>query len=318
MNNPFNQVHQVNFLDIGCSGPLDSKWSDLVQLLAYTGFEPNVGECLRLSHEPHPYQSSRYLPYAVAGEQGSQVMYRTHHPYCYSLLQPNHDWLSRFSHHYQFREIGTDNVLCTTLNALAEEQGLKADIIKLDTQGLELPILKAGHQVLQNAFCVETETGFVDNYKGETTYTQLENFMRSQGFLMFSMENYQVSRNNSLSKHGKHQPLWCEVIWLFDFIGTRKRTTLEQALKCLRICQALEYFDYGLELSYYFNSIGIIEKSVVKYLEKPDNWKKLENSESLKKYKPLSRTGKILNLLPNRINQRIAYGIKEVLEWGKQ
>ncbi|AFY89994.1 MAG: hypothetical protein CLLPBCKN_005544 [Chroococcidiopsis cubana SAG 39.79] len=318
MNNPFTQVQQVNFLDIGCSGPLDSKWSDLAQLLAYTGFEPNASECRRLSREPHPYKSTRYLPFAISGEQGDRVMYKTHHPFCYSLLRPNHDWLGRFSHHYQFRETGTDTVSCMTLNSLANEQQLTADIIKLDTQGLELPILKAGNQVLQNAFCVETETGFVENYIGETTYTQLEAFMRSQGFLMFDMEIYQASRNNSLSKHGKHQPLWCEVVWLFDFVGTKKKTTPEQAIKYLKICQALEYFDYGLELAYYFKSLGIIEASTVKYLEKPEHWTNIERSDSWKKHKSLSKTGKVLSFLPNSINQRLTYGLKEVVEWGKK
>ncbi len=36
-----------------------------------------------------------------------------------------------------------------------------ADLIKIDTQRLELPIVKASYQVLQNAFCVE-ETAFVE------------------------------------------------------------------------------------------------------------------------------------------------------------
>jgi hypothetical protein len=246
-----------------------------------------------------------YLPYAIAGEQGTKTMYKTQSIECYSLLQPNHNWLNRFSFSELFRETGTESVVCTTLNALAEEQNLTADIIKIDTQGLELPIVKAGDKVWQNAFCVETETGFVENYIGETTYAQIDEFMRSKGFMMFDINIHRVTRKNSLAKHGEHQPLWCQALWLFDFIGTGKKASREQALKALRICKALRYCDYGFELACYFNDIGIIESEILTYLERVENW-------VIRSKSPSSKAGKLLSLLPESINKRLRYGLKEI------
>lgn len=310
MKNPFDQVESINFLDVGCSGSLDQKWSELFPLLSYTGFDPNEEECERLNSQRHFYKTARYLPYAIAGEQGSQTMYKTENIYCYSLLHPNHPWLNRFAYSDLFKLTGTVSVTCTTLNALASTKGLKADILKLDTQGLELPILSAGDKVLENAFCVETETGFVENYIGETTYAQIDEFMRSKGFLMFDLNINRARRKNSLSEYGLHQPLWCEALWMFDYIGQDKKTTLEQALKSLRICQALRYFDYGYELVDYFYQLGIIDSEMKRYLEIPKNWitpRKL----------PKSKAGKILSLLPASINKRILFGLEEILESGK-
>jgi len=308
MSNPFEKIKSVDFLDVGCSSSLDAKWFDLFPLLSYTGFDPNSEECERLNSKPHPYKTARYLPYAIAGEQGTKTMYKTQSLECYSLLHPNHNWLNRFSYCELFRLTGTESVVCTTLNALAEEQNLIADIIKIDTQGLELPIVKAGDKVLQKAFCVETETGFVENYIGETTYAQIDEFMRSKGFMMFDINIYRVTRKNSLAKHGKHQPLWCQALWLFDFIGTGKKPSREQALKALRICKALRYFDYGCELASYFNDIGIIESEILTYLERLENW--------VIKSKPLSsKAGKLLSLLPERINKRLRYGLKEICDY---
>ena len=144
MNKLFERVELIDFLDIGCSGALDEKWAALFPLLSYTGFDPNAEECERLNSQPHPYKTARFLPYAIAGEEGTKTMYKTESIYCYSLIRPNHKWLNRFSYFDLFKEIGTAPVVCTTLNTLVREQNLKADIIKIDTQGIELPIINSG------------------------------------------------------------------------------------------------------------------------------------------------------------------------------
>jgi hypothetical protein len=162
---------------------------------------------------------------------------------------------------------------------------LKADIIKIDTQGLELPIFQSGNKLLENAFCIETETELVENYCGETTYAKIGEFMRSKGFLMFDISVHRVSRKNLLSEHGKHQPLCCEAMWLFDYIGRKKQPTVKEALKSLMICKSLNYYDYGIELAGYFNGLGLIDSDIVGYLEKLENWSKQR--------KPKSKAGKL-------------------------
>ena len=152
MKSPFEQVKDISFLDLGCSGSLDKKWTGLLPILSYIGFDPNAEECERLKNQPHPYKEARYLPYAIAGDKGTQTMYMTKSIYCYSLLKPNHPWLNRFTYRDFFEEVGTESVECTTLNLLSQEQNLKADIIKIDTQGLELPILKSSNLLLDNLF----------------------------------------------------------------------------------------------------------------------------------------------------------------------
>lgn len=171
MINPFKEIESIDFLDLGCSESLDNKWKNIVKSISYIGFDINISECKRLSNIQHPYIKAQYLPYAIAGKKGNQKMYKTKSIYCYSLLQPNHQWLRRFSFADLFEVNDTDYVDCYTLDDLSKELGIKADIIKLDTQGLELPILKSGNSILENAICVETETGFIENYVGETKFS---------------------------------------------------------------------------------------------------------------------------------------------------
>src|SRR3989339_505005 len=262
----------IDFLDIGCSGNLDNKWFPILSFINYTGFDPNQEECERLINLSNKYKTAKYLPYAIAGEEGEKKIYKTKSIYCSSLLRPNHKWLSRFIYYDLFTEIGRDSVSCVTLDYLVCKKNIKADIIKLDTQGLELPILKMGSKILKNVICVETETGFLENYVGETTYSQIDEFMRENGFLMFDMKIRKVGRRNFLSECGEHQPMWCEAIWLYDFIGQKRKCSEKQAIKSLAICRALRLYDYGFELASYFRDAGILDTIIFEYLNNQKTW----------------------------------------------
>lgn len=273
MCNPFEQSHTIHFVDIGCSGNLNSKWAGLFPFLSYTGFDPNAEECERLGKLETPYQTCRYLPIAIAGESGPQTLYKTQSLFCYSLLRPRHEFLKRFDIADLLEETGTETVQCTTLDALAERDNLRADIIKVDAQGLDLHILKAGEKLLTNAFCIETENAFVPLYVQEPTFSEMDEFMRDRGFFLFDIStHHRIARKNPLADRGKHQPLWCEALWLYDHIGQARVPTREQALKCLVICKALEFFDFGVELSDHFGEAGIIDPEMVAYLRQPQNW----------------------------------------------
>lgn len=272
MSSPFDQTPPIDFVDIGCSGTLDRQWADLFPLLVYTGFDPNAEECQRLNRKPHPYRSARYLPYAVGGDSGTRTMYKTKSIYCYSLLRPNYPWVNRFSFSDMFAEAGTEPVATTTLDHLAQAQGVRADIIKVDSQGVDLEILKAGTRVLDGAFCVEVEPGFTQNYAGENIFAPMDEFMRSRGYLLFDLRVHKIGRANPLAGVGKGQPLWSEALYLYDPIAAGAAPTREAALKALRICKALGYQDYGYELAQFFHSAGVLDADAFHFLQKPGNW----------------------------------------------
>ena len=91
------EITGINFLDVGSSGALDNKWNILEPFICLIGFDPNAEECERMASLPNNFLSLKYLSYALAGEVGTQTLYKTNSIYCYSLLQPNTSWLNRFS-----------------------------------------------------------------------------------------------------------------------------------------------------------------------------------------------------------------------------
>jgi len=56
------------------------------------------------------------------------------------------------------------------LDDIRELQNVEIDAMKLDTQGLELPILSSAEARVDRCILIETETGFCENYRGETTF----------------------------------------------------------------------------------------------------------------------------------------------------
>ena len=303
----FSEIPSIDFLDVGCRGVLDERWRDLAPFLTYTGFDADPAECERLSNESHPYQSQRYLPYAIGAEQREMVLYRTRSPFCSSLLQPNQSWVDRLELGELLEVLGTTTVACTTLNALASEYNLKADIIKVDCQGLDIVIVQNGDSLLDTTFCIETEPAFVQNYFEESTFADNERYLRSKGFMLFDMTLHTAARKNSLSRAGKHQPLWCEALWLYDYVGQAKLPSRVQALKALQISRSLQFFDYGFELAAFFGAHGVLKKHESDVLTNSSFW----TTGSSRQQRP-RRTAKLIRLLPGAVQKRLRWALEEI------
>lgn len=254
----------INLIDLGASGNVPSYWKPLAHLTNLIGFDPNEKECTRLNNENSDFLSQRFLPYAIAGDNQNYTLYKTRSMYCWSLLQPNLSWLRRFTFSDLFEIQDTEEISAVKLKDVVELKDLDIDAIKLDTQGLELPILKASENILRDCILVETETGFTENYIGETTFDQIAVYMRSMGFGLFDINtNHKVSRKNSLSEKASNEEiLWCEAIWLRDYCRSGENgesdITREKALKALCIYSNHGCFGFGLESAQLFKEMGVL------------------------------------------------------------
>lgn len=284
MNKIFRDVeaYGLNFLDIGSSGSLDAKWDTLTHLINLTGFDPNEEECFRQNKLASKYRSKVFLPYAVFSESGKRILYKTESIYCFSLLRPNTEWLARFSFSSLFNVKEEALIEVKAFRDIQELHNYDPDVIKIDVQGAELPILAASEKLLSSVFYVETETGFTENYIGETTFSQIDQFMRDNGFLMFDINpNHRVSRDNNMQtrKTGGEQILWAEAVWLKDYIAIDNYGRFDdlgfneiKAKKVLLLCAFQKCYDFGFELAVMFNKKGLITDRELETLEKYDSW----------------------------------------------
>lgn len=269
----------INLVDLGSSGGLDPRWAPLQGLINLVGFDANEAECLRLNAAPHSFHSARWLPHAIAGERGQATLYRTRSIYCYSLLEPDAAWLKRLKFGRLFDVVGTEPISVVPLSEVEALADVDVDAIKIDTQGLELPILSNAGAVLERAFYVETETGFVRNYHGETTYAEIDEFMHGRGFQLFDVRLHRMPRANGLrhARPERAQLNWVEAVWLRDYVPLAERGELTidrpKALKALLLTALLGAVDFGLELAESFQRADLISPEELQALRSPAAWR---------------------------------------------
>jgi FkbM family methyltransferase len=74
-----------------------------------------------------------------------------------------------------------------TIDEIAQQTGLKPNLLKLDLQGAELPALKGAAQVLESCELCIIEFGCLDAYKERTTPAELVSFMYERDYALYDI-----------------------------------------------------------------------------------------------------------------------------------
>jgi len=142
------------------------------------GFEANQEACEALNKKNEI--TSLYLPYII-GDGTSATFYETNWPPTSSLYPPNTKLLEKFHNLNEFATLIKEHQVQThRLDEISEID--RADFINIDIQGSELIALENGVNVLKTAVLVQVEVEFVEMYKGQPLFSDVDSFMRSQGF----------------------------------------------------------------------------------------------------------------------------------------
>jgi FkbM family methyltransferase len=78
---------------------------------------------------------------------------------------------------------GSIEVNCRTLDTWAEENMIaKIDLLWLDMQGYELPMLKASPKMLSTVSAIHTEVSVKETYSGVAVYDEVKAWLEGEGF----------------------------------------------------------------------------------------------------------------------------------------
>lgn len=144
-------------------------------------------------------------------------------------------------------------------NQFKENQINDVDLIKLDTQGSELLILKGSTGILNNPVIgVESEIEFVDVYKDQPLFSEVDLFLRKYGFHLMEIIRSKYWKRPIDNKFVKSrgQIMYGDVLYLkdidafFEMIFGIHDESFRKAkiLKALVISICYEHMDYGLEI----------------------------------------------------------------------
>lgn len=172
------------YLDIGVRDGLAGSWDQLARagLLRAYGFDPAADHVQELARrDPHV----QYLPLALGERAERRRLNHTFMPGCSSFLEPNHELLREYPSRKIFEVVGHSEIDVHALDDLVSAGKVPPpDILKIDTQGFELPILRGAIHTLEGVSCIELETQFKPMYQGQALFGEVKEFLERQGFIL--------------------------------------------------------------------------------------------------------------------------------------
>jgi len=177
-------------IDVGCRWGFADVWTGLGDRCTIIGFDPDVEECELLRQRYRGQPHVRVEPVGLGAEPGLATLYMTKNPGGYSLYPPSDDAVARHPGLETGNLVGTTVVGVTTLDDWCTENAMPhVDIVKIDTQGSELDILRGGERMLESVRALEVEVEFDELYEGVPLFADIDRYLREQGFLLWRLKN---------------------------------------------------------------------------------------------------------------------------------
>lgn len=181
------------------------------------GFEPQEDECAKL--RARQAKGCTYLPYFI-GDGTAQTFYECNVPYTSSLLPPNRPLVEKFQNIPSLMNvIRTHAVQTVRLDDIPETAGV--DFLKVDVQGGEMMVFDGARKRLSEALVVHTEIEFMELYKGQPLFGDIDVFLRSCGFAFHRFAHTEgrtfkpLVVNNDINS-ALSQMLWGDAIYVRD------------------------------------------------------------------------------------------------------
>jgi FkbM family methyltransferase len=211
----------LHVLDVGAAMGEEASYQPLVDAkrARVLGFEPDFAQCDALNEhygEPH-----RFFPYFV-GDGGPATFHETNWVYTGSLFEPNAPRLECFQNLSELtRPVARHEVQTTRLDDIGEIG--EVDFIKLDIQGAEHAVLASSPRTLDRAVMVQTEVEFVELYKGQPLFADVDALLRARGFQFHTFVGFGGRAFRPLVVGGDpnvpmRQVLWGDVLYVRDWL----------------------------------------------------------------------------------------------------
>lgn len=224
----FPEPFQLTILDVGAALGERPSYQSLVEAgrARIIGFEPDAKACEQLNREygsPH-----RFFPHFI-GDGQPATFHETNWALTGSLFPPNTPLLDKFNNLGELTQpVAQHPVTTKRLDDIPEIDSV--DFIKIDVQGSELPIFRHALRALSQALVIQTEVEFVELYKGQPMFADVDIFLRSQGFQFHTLHEVggrafkPLVHKNDINRPFR-QLLWADAIYTRDWMQLESLST---------------------------------------------------------------------------------------------
>ena len=241
-------------LDIGARGGAVEELLAIAPASRIVCFEPDKAEADALAAKGDArWRQFTVLPFAIGGQSAPQSLHVPADPRAASLLEPDPAMADRFGQSHLHVARSTVTVETRTLDGLRREGQLdRVDYMKIDVEGAELDILKAGTAVLQDCVALKVECSFLPQRLNQPLIWDIVPFLGAAGFEVVDLQDIHRWRRRNLPAHpyrvradmedSRGQVAQCDVILLR---APSKTEHPDQALRLIVLSAALGFFDYA-------------------------------------------------------------------------
>ena len=215
------------------------------RICSLVGFEPQAEGLASLNAQKSDLET--YLPYAV-GDGMPATLRLCHAPGMSSLLAPNPRILDCLALYSIFGMVtGEQSIETHRLDDISEITAI--DFLKIDVQGSELSIFRNGHSHLANTVAVHTEVCFMQLYKDQPLFGDIDREMRSLGMIPHIFSEIKKAMilplyyENDLYRTMNHA-LYTDVVYVRDF--TQPDNMTSEQLKHLALVAHYCYQSFDL------------------------------------------------------------------------
>ena len=250
----------LKIIDIGASGGIDQRWFS-------NGFEVNA-----ILFEPDPdafeqlikkkRKNDLILDSALSDKEKEIVFNICNWQQVSSIYEPNMDILKLFKNPQRWEIKKKITMKTFPLNDVLKKNSISdIDFMKIDSQGSELEILRGGTDYLDSIIGLEVESEFIEIYKNQPLFPEVDKFIQSNGFKLIDMRRTFWKRNIGSNGINKGQLIFADLLYMRtpESVLNIKGITSSKVIKSIKVYLTYGYQDLSIELLNHSNNQGIIE-----------------------------------------------------------
>ena len=252
----------LGFIDVGARGGAHDMMEPVAESTAVLGFEPDEVECSRLLAIPEvtaPWERIELEPIALADKTGKATLHLLSAATNHSLLPPNAAFTKRYNM-VKWQVIGKEKLDVVPLDSILfgkrKKESFWGEFMKLDTQGTEYEVLMGAKRTLkERTVAVVCEVSFCELYKGQKLFSDVEAFMREQGFSFYGFTTIHGRSRKLLDKRQfitAERAIYSDAIFFKDPLpGGPKPVKLSarQTHVLFTVALLLNFYDFAWELA---------------------------------------------------------------------
>ena len=222
------------------------------------GFEAVSEECDKLRSTYSERPGFEFFPWTIS-DGLDHTFYISSLSSRSSLYAPNIELCNQFGAFGEYMKVVRQHVVKTKRLDDVPEIG-NVDWVKMDIQGAERDAINGGTETLRKAMIIETEVEFIEQYVGQPLFAEVDQSLRSLGFMFHTFLGYGTRPLKPLipgtdPRAGFRQWLWADAVYVRDFQAFEKAEP-EKLLKTACILHEIyNSFDFACRALIAYDSL---------------------------------------------------------------